>query len=195
MVEDLFLETGACSVTVEAADDEACFDEADPGEPRWQVQVLTGLYPESEARAETVSLVSNQLAQIQLSDGLVECSVEDRDWESAWAENFRPFHAGNGLWISPTWCKPPEDARKIVWLDPGRAFGTGSHETTRLCLQWLAMSREQYDDVIDFGCGSGILGIAASKLGARCVMGVDIDPVAVAAANENGLANGVGDRF
>jgi ribosomal protein L11 methyltransferase len=122
-------------------------------------------------------------------------SVPDEDWVAKSREQFGPIRVSERLWIVPTWRTPPEpDAINLV-LDPGLAFGTGSHPSTRLCLQWLERSIDGGETVLDYGCGSGILAIAALKLGARRAIGVDIDPDAVAAARTNALRNGVAGEF
>jgi len=122
-------------------------------------------------------------------------SVPDEDWVARSREQFGPIRVSATLWIVPTWRSPPEpDAINLV-LDPGLAFGTGSHPTTRLCLQWLERSIASGETVLDYGCGSGILAIAALKLGARRAVGVDIDPDAVATARANARRNGVAGEF
>jgi ribosomal protein L11 methyltransferase len=117
--------------------------------------------------------------------------VEDADWVSLTQRQFDPIRAGERLWIVPTWHAPPEPGAINVILDPGAAFGTGSHPTTRLCLAWLERRVAAGDSVLDYGCGSGILGIAALKLGAGSAVGVDVDPLALEAARYNAERNAV----
>ena len=123
------------------------------------------------------------------------CPVPDEDWVAKSREQFAPIRVSSHLWIVPTWRSPPEpDAINLV-LDPGLAFGTGAHPSTRLCLQWLERSIAGGDTVLDYGCGSGILTIAALKLGARRAVGVDIDPDAVGTARANARRNDVAGEF
>jgi ribosomal protein L11 methyltransferase len=117
--------------------------------------------------------------------------IEDADWVALTQRQFQPLHIGERLWIVPTWYVPPDPGAINVILDPGAAFGTGSHPTTRLCLEWLEREVRKGDAVLDYGCGSGILGIAALKLGAARAAGVDVDPLALEAARYNSEQNGV----
>ncbi len=117
--------------------------------------------------------------------------LEDADWVGLTQRQFEPIRAGERLWIVPTWHEPPRPGDVNVVLDPGAAFGTGSHPTTRMCLVWLERNVQPGDSVLDYGCGSGILGIAALKLGAASAAGVDVDPLALEAARYNSRRNGV----
>ena len=117
--------------------------------------------------------------------------VEDADWVALTQRQFEPIRAGERLWIVPTWHQPPEPGAVNIVLDPGAAFGTGSHPTTRLCLAWLERNLRRGDAVIDYGCGSGILAIAALKLGAASAVATDIDPLALEEARYNSARNGV----
>ncbi len=117
--------------------------------------------------------------------------LEDKDWEREWMDNFHPIHFGNNVWICPSWCDIPDPDAVNILLDPGLAFGTGTHPTTSLCLQWLAENPPLGKTVLDYGCGSGILAIAALKLGAERVIAVDIDPQALDATLDNAKRNGV----
>ena len=117
--------------------------------------------------------------------------VEDADWVTLTQRQFEPIRAGERLWIVPTWHEPPEPGAVNITLDPGAAFGTGSHPTTRLCLAWLERNVRAGDTVLDYGCGSGILAIAALRLGAAEAFGVDVDPLALQAAQYNASRNGV----
>jgi ribosomal protein L11 methyltransferase len=123
-------------------------------------------------------------------------AVESRDWERVWLKDWKPMRFGRRLWVCPTEAPAPEDPEAVVVrLDPGLAFGTGSHPTTALCLQMLDAMPLAGRTLIDYGCGSGILGIAALKLGATRAVAVDVDPQALAATRENALRNGVADRL
>ncbi|MGL5738761.1 MAG: 50S ribosomal protein L11 methyltransferase, partial [Plesiomonas shigelloides] len=121
--------------------------------------------------------------------------LEDKDWEREWMDNFHPMRFGQRLWICPSWREVPEPEAVNVMLDPGLAFGTGTHPTTALCLEWLDGLDLVGKTVVDFGCGSGILAIAALKLGAARAVGIDIDPQAITASRDNAERNGVSDRL
>lgn len=121
--------------------------------------------------------------------------LEDKDWEREWMDNFHPMKFGEKLWICPSWRDVPDPDAVNVMLDPGLAFGTGTHPTTALCLTWLDGLDLADKTVVDFGCGSGILSLAALKLGAKKVIGIDIDPQALQASKENAKRNGVEDRL
>lgn len=121
--------------------------------------------------------------------------IEDQDWVRASQREFVPLRISSRLWIVPSWHAPPDPAAVNVILDPGLAFGTGTHQSTRLCLRWLDAQLRGGETVLDFGCGSGILAIAALKLGAAHARGVDIDPQALVAARDNAVQNQVGTRF
>src|SRR5690625_5466955 len=116
-------------------------------------------------------------------------ALEDKDWEREWMRNYHPIQFGGRLWLCPSWQTPPEPEQVNVMLDPGLAFGTGTHPTTFLCLHWLDKQAVEGKQLVDYGCGSGILGIAALLLGARHVTGVDIDPQALLATQENARRN------
>ena len=121
--------------------------------------------------------------------------VGEADWVRATQAQFGPIRIADDFWIVPTWCEPPDPRARILRLDPGLAFGTGSHPTTRLCLEWLVDTIAGGERVLDYGCGSGILAIAAARLGAGEVFGTDVDPQALAASEANARANGVRARF
>ncbi len=205
--ENALEENGALSVTLLDADadtgDEHAILEPGVGQtPLWHALVLTALFP-----AETDALAL--LAALDSFDSELDWStagfrtVEDQDWERAWMDQYVPLRFGARTFIVP-WNQPlPEDANHadaaVVRLDPGLAFGSGTHPTTALCLQWLdrlAGEGELGDaTVLDFGCGSGILALAALKLGAARARGVDNDPQALTASADNAQRNGVGDRL
>ena len=120
--------------------------------------------------------------------------LADRAWERAWMEHFAPMQFGQRVWICPSWCAPPDPDAVNIFMDPGLAFGTGTHATTALCLQWLDAHPPLEHTVIDYGCGSGILAVAAAMLGARRVIAVDHDPQALLATRENAQRNSVAER-
>ncbi|MGD2009136.1 MAG: 50S ribosomal protein L11 methyltransferase [Cellvibrionales bacterium] len=181
----LFAE-GALAVTLEDAGDEPLL-EPGPGEtPLWQAITLVALF---HADADTSALktsVPPDLLDEALPDAL---RVPDRDWERVWMADFQPMSMGQRLWICPSWCDPPDPDAVNVFLDPGLAFGTGTHPTTALCLEALDRWVRPGITVIDYGCGSGILAVAARKLGAAAVWAVDNDPQAIVATRENAARN------
>ncbi|OOE91079.1 50S ribosomal protein L11 methyltransferase [Salinivibrio sp. AR640] len=190
----LMEEAGALSVTFLDAKDTPVFEPL-PGETRlWGETDIMALY-DAQADMDTVLAVLN--ASPLLADNFAHKieQLEDKDWERAWMDNFKPIQFGERLWICPTWCEVPDDTAVNVMLDPGLAFGTGSHPTTALCLEWLDSLDLNGKTVIDFGCGSGILAIAAIKLGAERVIGIDIDPQALLASKDNAERNGVADKL
>lgn len=187
-------DTGALSVTFLDAKDTPIFEPL-PGETHlWGETDVVALY---DASVDT-SLI---LSQIKHSNLLAENfaykieQLEDKDWEREWMDNFHPMKFGERLWICPSWREVPNPDAVNVMLDPGLAFGTGTHPTTSLCLEWLESINLEGKTVIDFGCGSGILAIAAIKLGANKVIGIDIDPQAIIASKENAKRNGVADKL
>ena len=188
--EDALLELGALSITLGDAHDEPIYEPL-PGEnPVWQVSTVTGLFEQQRSLEDLYDdlvkcLPEHQVASIQ------KHQLDDQIWERAYLDQFKPTCFGDNLWICPSWHEPPHpDACNII-LDPGIAFGTGSHPTTALCLQYLDQHPPVGKSVVDFGCGSGILGIAAYKLGAKTVSCIDIDPQALAATAENARRNGI----
>ena len=194
-ISDMLMEeTGALSVTFLDAKDVPIFEPL-PGETRlWGETDIVALYD-----AETdMDLV---IAQLKSSSVLNENfaykveQLEDKDWEREWMDNFHPMKFGERLWICPSWREIPDPDAINVMLDPGLAFGTGTHATTALCLEWLESIDLEGKTVIDFGCGSGILAIAAIKLGAAKVVGIDIDPQAITASKDNAARNGVADQL
>jgi ribosomal protein L11 methyltransferase len=204
-LEHALEDIGALSVTMmdahaEAPDEQAIFEPGVGEQPLWHEMTVTALF---EAGANPRALLDALAAfddELDLSQASFR-EVADQDWERAWLDQYRPMRFGRRLWITP-WNLEPEDAGDdavIVRLDPGLAFGTGTHPTTALCLEWLDALADagvlQDRDVLDFGCGSGILAIAALKLGAARAVGVDNDPQALTASRDNAERNGVGDRL
>lgn len=191
---DLLSELGAQAVTFIDAKDTPMY-EPKPGEIMlWPDTQVIGLYDANEDLSWVVTKVMEELPFLD-STSLVLDQLEDKDWEREWMVNFHPMKFGNRLWICPSWREVPDINAVNIMLDPGLAFGTGTHPTTSLCLEWLDGIDLQNKVVVDFGCGSGILGIAALKLGAKEVIGIDIDPQALQASEENAKRNGVNDRL
>ncbi|MDE1248475.1 50S ribosomal protein L11 methyltransferase [Vibrio aestuarianus] len=190
----LMEETGALSVTFLDAQDTPVFEPL-PGETRlWGDTDILALY---DAEADTAWVLEQiQASQLLSKDFAYKVEqLEDKDWEREWMDNFHPMKFGQRLWICPSWRDIPEPDAVNVMLDPGLAFGTGTHPTTALCLEWLESLDLSGKTVIDFGCGSGILAIAAIKLGAAKVVGIDIDPQALLASKDNAQRNGVADQL
>ena len=191
-VEDTLLEVGALSVTFRDAEDQPMLEPL-PGEtPLWDQIIITGLF---DADVDTAEL-QQQVAQQLNFDGEIKIeALEDKDWVRAWMDDYKPMRFGERLWVCPNHLNPPDPNAVNLMLDPGLAFGTGTHPTTALCLQWLDSQDVRDQQVLDFGCGSGVLGIAALLLGAAHCDATDIDPQALQATDDNAQANGVADRI
>lgn len=193
-VEQLFQRHGAHAVTLSNAGGPSVLEPA-PGEtPLWSQTRISGLF---SANADLLAL-RHDLQQTFSLDALPEHQIEileDRVWEREWLKDFRPMCFGDRLWVSPHNMPIDDENAIVVRLDPGLAFGTGTHETTALCLEWLDSIDLHGKRVLDVGCGSGILSIAALKLGAESVDGVDIDPQAITASRQNAMDNGVSERL
>lgn len=189
-VEDCLLETGAVAVTLKDAADQPLLEPA-PGEtPLWDAVVVTGLY-ESRQDSRLVIAALQQALGLDAPPRHTTHLLEDRDWVRAWMERYEPLKVGSRLWICPHHHEVQEQDAVVVKLDPGLAFGTGTHASTALCLQWLEKVSLKGKVVVDYGCGSGILAIAAALLGARKVLAIDIDPQAIAATANNAERNQV----
>jgi ribosomal protein L11 methyltransferase len=192
--EEILFECGACAVTFgDAADDPVW--EPGPGQtPLWARTRVCGLFP----AAADLGPVRTRLREF-LSEGraleFAERKVQDADWIAAWRQHAQPLRFGDRLWVVPCGHRVAASDAVIVELDPGLAFGTGAHPSTALCLEWLACQPLAGARVLDYGCGSGILAIAALKLGAAQALSVDLDPQALIAARENAQRNAVGERL
>jgi ribosomal protein L11 methyltransferase len=191
LVEAALLELGASSVTFVDRGDEPVL-EPKPGEIRlWSDTLVRALFPQNSEPARNLDRLASVLGPHITHTARVR-AVEDRDWERVWLTDWKSMRFGRRLWVCPTSAEPPEDPHAVVVrLDPGLAFGTGTHPTTALCLQVLESLPVAGRAVIDYGCGSGILGIAALKLGAAHVTAVDLDPQALLATRDNAIRNGV----
>jgi ribosomal protein L11 methyltransferase len=189
-VEDLMLGEGALAVTLTGECGTPWLEPAAGETPKWQQIMVTGLFPVTTRTAPLAALLS-QVPGVDRVANVMLRKLADQDWERAWMKDFKPMRFGRDLWIVPSGYAPPESAGPAVRLDPGLAFGTGVHPTTRLCLQWI--DAETFGDllVVDYGCGSGVLGIATALKGARRVVCVDHDPQALLATRENASRNGV----
>ncbi|MGC9236274.1 MAG: 50S ribosomal protein L11 methyltransferase [Thiomonas sp.] len=196
-LSDALLELGALSVSVEDRFGDTEQEQALYGEPgmpapkgAWAQSLLRVLFAdEAQADAALAALLAaNALPDLQ---DVRQATVEDQDWVRLTQSQFQPVSIADALWIVPSWHTPPDTSAPVIRLDPGLAFGTGTHPTTRLCLEWLARQPLQHKSVLDYGCGSGILAIAAAKFGAAQVVGVDIDPDAVQSTRANAAENQV----
>ena len=194
LIELVFENLGALSITLGDAGDEPML-EPGPGEtPLWAATRVTGLFS-GDTDIDTLRNAINQALDRETGRHLQLEVLQDQDWERVWLERFRPMRFGERLWICPTGHRVGQPDAVVVDLDPGLAFGTGTHPTTALCLQWLDSARIAGKTVVDYGCGSGILAIAALKLGAAKAIGVDHDPQALLASRRNAERNGVSERF
>lgn len=192
-LEDGLMALGAQAVTLEDAADQPLFEPDIGTTPLWQTSVLTALFPvETDVDALIVAL-QQQLPQPAFSELPSWRSelLEEKDWIRAWMDHYHPIQFGERLWICPSWLSPPDPNAVNLLLDPGLAFGTGTHQTTALCMRWLNDHDVSDQTILDFGCGSGVLGIAALLLGARHMIGVDIDPQAVTATRMNADRNAI----
>jgi len=188
-IENALLFAGAVSVTLQDNADQPILEPGLGEVPLWDQTRITGLFDAevdtSVTEAKAASFLCEMLPNVRWEQ------LEDKDWEREWMSHYKPIQCGDNLWICPSWCEPPHPEAVNLLLDPGLAFGTGTHPTTYLCLQWLASEPLQGHSVIDFGCGSGILGIGALLLGAERAIGTDIDPQALIASRDNAKRNSI----
>jgi ribosomal protein L11 methyltransferase len=193
-IGEMLSANGAQAVTFVDAKDTPMY-EPKPGEVMlWPDTQIVGLYDAQYDMARVISQLSkSKLLGENFNHKLDQ--LEDKDWEREWMINFHPMQFGKRLWICPSWRDVPDPNAVNVMLDPGLAFGTGTHATTSLCLRWLDSLELSQATVVDFGCGSGILGIAALKLGAKRVVGIDIDPQALLASQDNANRNDIGEKI
>lgn len=194
VVEDLLLAAGACSVTLTDAGDDPVL-EPGPGEtPLWANTRITGLFEGDADLDDLPARLQQALAIPALPAWRLE-DLADRAWEREWLRDFGPMRFGRRLWICPSGSDVTDAEAVVVHLDPGLAFGTGTHPTTALCLEWLDGLALQGKAMLDYGCGSGVLAIAALKLGCERALAMDIDPQAVIATRQNAADNGVAGRL
>ena len=187
-LSDLLSEAGAVSVTLRDAADQPLY-EPPPGEtPLWDNIELVGLFSADQEIEPVIDSLRQALAPSTLPTWKLE-PLEDKDWQNEWIKHFKPMQFGKRLWICPSWTPPPDPQGVNIMLDPGLAFGTGTHPTTALCLQWLDKHIVGGETLIDYGCGSGILALAALKLGASHVWAVDNDPQALLSCGNNAEKN------
>jgi ribosomal protein L11 methyltransferase len=182
-LSDALDSAGAVSITYQDAADQPVLEPL-PGEtPLWDDIIITGLFKADSSIAPILfNLRDNPLWQLKSLHTEV---LEEQNWERAWMKDFHPMQFGKNLWIYPSWADIPNDDSVKILLDPGLAFGTGTHPTTALCLEWLDQYPPIDKQVIDYGCGSGVLAVAAAKLGAKSINATDIDPQALLATADN----------
>ncbi len=193
MAETFLMEAKALSIVMEDAGDQPLFEPI-PGEsPLWDDVIVTGIF-DTNLNINFEKVAHQIAAQVDASRVWLS-KVEDKNWEREWMKNYHPIECANNLWIVPNWITPPKPNAINIIMDPGLAFGTGYHATTRLCLDWLTEQDLTDKTIIDYGCGSGILGIAALLLGAKQVYSIDIDPQAIIATNQNADRNHVANRL
>lgn len=192
--EDILLAAGCAAVTFEDSADEPILEPDLGTTPLWQHTTITGLFSVEHNLNETQAFVEQAHQQLFGDTPLPPFKaeiLEDKDWEREWMDNYHPMQFGSRLWICPSWRETPDPEAVNLMLDPGLAFGTGTHPTTALCLEWLDGIDLKDLQVTDYGCGSGILGIAALLLGAQNVIAVDLDPQALQATLDNADRNDV----
>ncbi|WP_347251427.1 50S ribosomal protein L11 methyltransferase [Legionella sp.] len=187
LISEALEEMGALSITLTDKYDDPVL-EPEPGTtPLWPDVIVNALYTDIKEAALAKQHLAAQFHHLSFAIS----ELPDQDWERAWMDDFKPQCFGQRLWICPTWLEPPEPEAVNLILDPGLAFGTGTHPTTSLCLRWLDQAELANKTVIDYGCGSGILALAALKLGAARVQAVDIDEQALQATQSNALMNAI----
>ncbi|MCW8932915.1 MAG: 50S ribosomal protein L11 methyltransferase [Gammaproteobacteria bacterium] len=187
-LSDILSQAGAASVTLQDAHDDPIFEPPPGSTPLWKDLFLTGLF-EADINVDSVlSFIETHYGKLP---PYTLNPLEDKDWIRAWMDDFKPMQFGERVWICPSWHTPPDPDAVNIMLDPGLAFGTGTHPTTSLCLKWLDLHFQGPIEVIDYGCGSGILGIAAGLLGATRVYAVDLDPQALLATQANAEKNNI----
>jgi ribosomal protein L11 methyltransferase len=188
--EDCLLKLGAVSITLCDARDEPIYEPLPGDTPVWRHSIVTGMFEQNQSLEILYDQLLNLLPDHQVATAR-RSTLEDQNWERVHLQHFEPIRFADNLWVVPSWLVPPDPTAINIQLDPGMAFGTGSHPTTALCLAWMANKKLNNQSVIDYGCGSGILSIAACKLGATQVFAVDIDPQAVDASLENARRNDI----
>ena len=200
LLEELLLDEGATAIGLQDAHDDPVFEPERGTTPLWEDTILTGLYDDLEGVESMLERIEAAWSEQIPGEPCPTIEYEllaDRDWEREWMDDFTPLRMGQRLWIVPSWHEPPEPGAVNLILDPGLAFGTGTHPTTALCLEWLdelaVTGHLAEQKVLDVGCGSGILAIAALKLGASHADATDIDPQALQASRDNAERNAIAE--
>lgn len=194
-IEEGLMAAGAAAVTMQDAEDRPIFEPELGTTPLWQSTTVTGLFA-AETDIDEALTIAHRVFNNFHHDVNIEFKreiLENEDWTRKWIENFKPIQFGSRLWVCPSWCPVPDPQAVNLLLDPGLAFGTGTHPTTALCLTWLDQVPLSGKVVVDYGCGSGVLGIAALLLGAKQVIAIDNDPQALQASRDNALRNSISD--
>ncbi len=189
-LEQLLLDYGGLSISYLDAADQPVFQKVPGSTPLWDRVDLVCLF-EKETNLDGLLFLLQQHPAIEDKESLTLNALEDQAWERSWMADFKAMQFGERLWVCPSWQEPPEPGAINIMLDPGLAFGSGSHATTSMCLQWLEQNTRDDSTVIDYGSGSGILAIAAALLGAPRVIAVDNDPQAITATIENAKRNNI----
>ena len=192
-LSDALMQQGAVSVTLQDMQDIPVLEPLPGTTPMWPQTRVVGLFEASEDLKHVITKVEQQLRK-KIPDWKAE-QLEDKDWIRAWMDDFKPMQFGEKLWVVPSTFDPPQPDAANILLDPGLAFGTGTHPTTSMCLEWLDANPPTGKDIIDFGCGSGILAIGALLLGARHAETIDLDPQALLATRDNAEKNNVADKI
>lgn len=188
--EDSLLELGAVAITLSDAKDEPLYEPLPGDSPVWQHSIVTGLFTQQHSLEVLYDGLIQRLPEHQIQSAK-KTIVDDQDWSRTHLQYFKPIQCAEKLWVVPSWHQPPDPSATNIQLDPGLAFGTGGHATTALCLSWLGENDIKDKSVIDYGCGSGILAIAAYKLGASELRSIDIDPQALDASRDNAQRNDI----
>lgn len=187
---DALEEWGAISVALEDAADQPLFETHWNRNPLWSQVRVTGLFPEHSNTEDILERLRELLGPAELPAHEIDL-LGDEDWAYSWMAHYKPLPVGRNLWVVPSWCEASEPAAINIILDPGMAFGTGDHPTTALCLEWLSEQALAGKTILDYGCGSGILSIAALKLGAREAYAVDTDAQALEVTRRNAMHNSI----
>lgn len=193
MAEDCLFAAGAQTVTLTDAADQPILEPGPDETPIWNRVVITGLFSSNSNQQQLLDEINHNLGDIKFT-----CKTEtlqDQNWTRVWMDHFHAMQFGQRLWVCPLHIEPPEPDAINLRLDPGLAFGTGTHPTTSLCLHWLDQNIKHQDNLLDYGCGSGILAIAACMLGIKQSDGVDIDPQALLATHDNAEVNQVRQKI
>ena len=192
-LSDALMNQGAVSVTLQDMQDQPMLEPAVGTTPMWSQTRAVGLFDASQDLKQVIKNLEQQLRK-KIPDWKGE-QLEDKDWVRAWMDDFKPMQFGEKLWVVPSTFEPPQADAANILLDPGLAFGTGTHPTTSMCLEWLDANPPTEKDIIDFGCGSGILAIGAILLGAKHAEAIDLDPQALIATRDNAEKNNVSSNI
>ncbi|MDH5599830.1 MAG: 50S ribosomal protein L11 methyltransferase [Gammaproteobacteria bacterium] len=192
-LSDALMDHGAVSVTLQDMQDQPVLEPTPGTTPMWSQTRVIGLFDASTDLKTIIRQVEQHLRK-KIPDWKGE-QLEDKDWVRAWMDEFKPMQFGNKLWVVPSTFEPPHPDAANILLDPGLAFGTGTHPTTSMCLEWLDANPPVGKNIIDFGCGSGILAIGAILLGANHAEAIDLDPQALIATRDNAEKNKVADKI